>query len=234
MIILERHVAIVLAGGKGSRMQSEIPKQYMKIMDKPVLYYSLKCLEESFVDEIILVVGEKQEDYCQKEIVDQYHLKKVKKIVMGGAERYHSVYAGLNAIEKADYVYIHDGARPVLTMDILERAKQEVRKSQACAVGMPVKDTIKIVDVQQVVIDTPERAKVWQVQTPQVFAFPLIKEAYDQVIQNQIANVTDDAMVVECTLQKKITLVEGSYKNIKITTPEDLDIATLYLSGAES
>lgn len=228
---MEKHIAIVLAAGSGKRMQSKIKKQYLLLEDKPVLYYSLKAFEDSFIDEIVLVVEEGWQDYCRKSIIETYCFTKVRKIVPGGRERYHSVFCGLQEIEEGDYVYIHDGARPFITEEILERAKEQVQKTGACVVGMPVKDTIKLVDSEGFVAETPPRNMLWQVQTPQVFSLPIIKEAYTKLLENEIPGITDDAMVVETMLGKKVRLVEGSYENIKITTPEDLSLGKAILSN---
>lgn len=225
-----KHTAIVLAAGKGSRMNSEIPKQYMEVDGKPVLYYSLAAFETSFIEEVILVTGADQISYCQTEIVEKYNFTKVRNIVAGGSERYLSVYQGLQACEDTDYVYIHDGARPFLTKQILETAKTCVEKHQACAAGMPVKDTIKIVDADGFAVQTPQRSLVWQVQTPQVFDYSLVRRAYDKLLQmNPIPIVTDDTMVVESMLQAPVKMFEASYENIKITTPEDLPVAEAFL-----
>lgn len=229
-----KNVAIVLAGGRGKRMNSNVQKQYLLIHEKPVLYYSLNTFQESFVDEIVLVVPKGEEEYCKREIVEKYDFTKVKHIVCGGKERYHSVYQGLLAIDECDYVFIHDGARPFLTQEILQRVYDAVQEEKACVVGMPVKDTIKITDENEYATETPNREQVWMVQTPQTFSFTLIKEAYtcflkqeEELLQKQI-KITDDAMVVETFTEHKVKLVKGSYQNIKITTPEDLDIANLF------
>lgn len=219
----ERHAAIVLAAGKGSRMQSDVPKQFMQLAGRPVVCYPLKALEDSFVDEIILVTGEGQEEYCRREIVEKYHFRKVSAVVTGGRERYDSVARGLGALSTADYVYIHDGARPFLTRRILEDARACVRQYSACAAGMPSKDTIKIVDEEGIVTDTPPRRQVWTVQTPQVFRFSLIREAYDRLqTEENHPEITDDAMVVESVMKKPVKMFRGSYENLKITTPEDI------------
>lgn len=226
----KKHTAIVLAAGKGSRMQSAVPKQYLELCGKPVLYYSLAAFEESFVDEIILVAGKDDISYCKEQIVERYGFQKVTKIIVGGAERYLSVYQGLLAAEEADYIYIHDGARPFVDAAILSDAKACVEQYQACVAGMPVKDTIKIVDAEDFAKETPERKYVWQVQTPQVFSYALVREAYDMLMEDQDAySVTDDAMVVETMLNYPVKLFQASYKNIKITTPEDLQIAELFV-----
>lgn len=225
----KNHIAIVLAAGKGRRMHSDIQKQYLPIHGKPVLFYSLNVLEQCpFIEEIVLVTGEGEERYCEEEIVKRYHFQKVKKIVCGGRERYHSVYAGIQAVGQCDYLYIHDGARPFLTMEILERGRKAAQEYGSCAVGMPVKDTIKIADETGFVISTPPREKLWMIQTPQIFEYNLIREAYEKLMCSNQEGITDDAMVVETMMGKKVKLVEGSYQNIKITTPEDLRIAEIF------
>lgn len=233
---MSQTTAIVLAAGQGKRMNSKVRKQYLEIDQKPILYYTLSAFENSFIDHIVLVVGEGEEEYCKKNIVEKYNFKKVAKIVVGGKERYHSVYEGLKAITwKNEFSFIHDGARPFVTNDILERALETVQDTKACVVGMPVKDTVKIADEELNVKETPERSKVWQVQTPQVFEHSFIFDCYSKLIKeekNILAKgitITDDAMVAEYFSDIKIKLVEGSYMNIKITTPEDMGIAKLFL-----
>lgn len=231
----EKTVAVVLAAGAGKRMHSDVQKQYLLLQDRPVIYYALKTFQDSFVDEIVLVVGQGEIEYCRKEIVEKYHFSKVRQIVEGGRERYHSVANGLNAVKGEGYVFIHDGARPFLTEEILRRSYEAVKEYHACVVGMPVKDTIKIVDENCFAKMTPNRETVWQVQTPQVFTIALAKEAYENLLikeeelLRQGIRITDDAMVVETLLNHPVKLVEGSYENIKITTPEDLNIARSFL-----
>lgn len=229
----QKYAAIVLAAGSGKRMNSKVHKQYLIIQDRPVLYYSLKAFEDSAVDEIVLVVGKGEEKFCRKEIVDKYGISKVKAIVEGGKERYHSVFEGLKQTSDADYVLIHDGARPFVNQDIIRRCMQEVQKYQACVVGMPVKDTIKIADEEGYAKQTPDRKNVWMIQTPQTFSYALIYEAYEEMLKTEDAAITDDAMVLERIKGKKSKLIEGSYRNIKITTPEDLLIANVYLQHPE-
>lgn len=231
----EKTVAVVLAAGAGKRMHSDVQKQYLLLRDRPVIYYALKAFQDSFIDEIVLVVGQGEIGYCRKEIVEKYHFSKVRQIVEGGRERYHSVANGLNAVEGEGYVFIHDGARPFLTEEILRRSYEAVKVYHACVAGMPVKDTIKIVDENCFAKMTPNREVVWQVQTPQVFTIALAKEAYERLmikeeeLLRQGIRITDDAMVVETLLDHPVKLVEGSYENIKITTPEDLNIARSFL-----
>ena len=224
--------AIVLAAGQGKRMGTKVQKQYLEIQGKPVLYYSLYAFEQSsIIDDIIFVVGENQAEYCQREIVSKYGIHKVKKIVQGGAERYHSVWNGLQEADDEGYVFIHDGARPFINEEILKRAYKDVEDCKACVVGMPVKDTIKLADTEGYVRETPERSLVWMIQTPQVFESSLVKKAYGLLMEQESIQVTDDAMVVEQMLGYKVRLTLGSYENIKITTPEDLDIAEMFVKN---
>ena len=229
----QKYAAIVLAAGSGKRMNSKVHKQYLIIQNRPVLYYSLKAFEDSAVDEIVLVVGKGEEEFCRKEIVDKYGISKVKAIVEGGKERYHSVFEGLKQTSDADYVLIHDGARPFVNQKIIRRCMLEVPEYQACVVGMPVKDTIKIADEGGYAKQTPDRKNVWMIQTPQTFSFALIYEAYEEMLKTEDTAITDDAMVLERIKGKKSKLIEGSYRNIKITTPEDLLIANVYLQHPE-
>ena len=231
---MNKFAAIVLSAGVGSRMKSEIPKQYMDLVGKPVIYYSLKAFEEAGFSSIILVCGKEDVKYCQEEIVEKYNLKNITAIVPGGKERYHSVFEGLKAVGEADYVFIHDGARPMLSQEVIKRLKEAVVVEEAAVAGVPVKDTIKIVDDESYVTDTPERQYVWQVQTPQCFSYPIIYEAYQSIIQDEeegwtIPKITDDAMVLEYATDHEVKMVEADYRNIKITTPEDLAIAQLFL-----
>ncbi len=222
--------AIVLAAGQGKRMKSDVPKQFLKIQGYPVVYYSLQCFQNcSWMDEIILVTGEEEIAYCREHIVDAYGFTKVSRIVSGGRERYHSVYQGLLACRNTDYVFIHDGARPFITEELLERGLKCVREKGACVAGMPSKDTVKIVDASGQVIDTPDRKDVWNVQTPQIFSYGLIYAAYTKMMHNDGSGITDDAMVLERYGDHPVYMYEGSYQNIKITTPEDLAVAEDFL-----
>ena len=233
-----RTAAVVLAAGSGKRMNAGVKKQYMEIAGRPVLYYSLKAFEESFIDEIVLVVSQDEIEQVQESYVNQYGFQKISRIVVGGKERYHSVACGLQAVRQdCDFVFIHDSARPMLTQEILQRAYQAVQEEEACVVGVPSKDTVKIADEQGYVSVTPNRSLVWNVQTPQVFSYPLVHSAYEELLQKEQellaagVQITDDAMVVEHLAHHKVKLVEGSYENIKITTPEDVQIAERYLQS---
>ena len=216
-------------------MKSKIQKQYMELKGYPVRYYSLKAFEDSVVDDIILVTGKDEISYCREEIVNRYHVTKVKKIIAGGKERYLSVLNAILAIKEENYqrVLIHDGARPLISQEIINRCIEGIDKYKACVAAVPVKDTIKVANEENIAIHTPERKTVWTVQTPQAFDAQLIIEAYLLLKENIEAGneilVTDDAMVVETFLKKYVKLIEGSYNNIKITTPEDLNFASSLL-----
>jgi len=230
--------AIILAGGSGKRMQSEIPKQYMLLGDYPVLYYSLKAFDNSSVDEIILVINESDREYLKEKLLKAYTFKKPVRLAAGGEERYLSVFNGLQGCKESDYVLIHDGARPFISVEIIEETIKNTKEYKACAVGVPVKDTIKIVDTNGTIKETPDRSKVWAIQTPQAFQTSLIIDAYELLLAdlNQKTgggplNVTDDAMVLECTINYPIKIIMGSYSNIKITTPEDIRVGEALLKG---
>ena len=226
----EKNTAIVLAAGQGKRMHSKIQKQFLKIQGYPVLYYSLRCFQESpLIQDIILVTGEDALSYCKEEIVKKYGFTKVSNVIAGGKERYDSVYAGLCACKDCRYVLIHDGARPFITEEIIERGLEKVKETGACVVGMPSKDTIKLSDAEGFVKETPDRKCVWTIQTPQIFSYALIREAHDSIRKKDMSKITDDAMVIEHETGVKVALAEGSYQNIKITTPEDLYIAEAFL-----
>lgn len=222
--------AIILSGGKGKRMGSSVSKQYMLLQERPILYYSLDSFEKSNVDEVILVVGKDDKDFVRKEIVEKYNFKKVDVITEGGAERYNSVFNGLNAIDdKEGYVLIHDGARPFISVDVINNTIDEVINKKAVVVGVPAKDTIKLVNKDNIIIDTPDRSKLWQVQTPQAFSYNEIFDAYKKAIESNQSNLTDDSMVMESFGGRKVEMILGDYNNIKITTVEDLTFGNAIL-----
>ena len=240
----ERNTAIVLAAGQGKRMHSKVQKQFLEIQGYPVLYYSLRCFQESpLIQDIILVTGEESISYCKEEIVQKYHFTKVNIITSGGAERYLSVGRALQLIadgrlkvpNEHGYVFIHDGARPFLTEKILEDTYAAAVQYQACVAAVQSKDTVKISDGEGFALSTPDRRTVWNIQTPQVFETSLILQAYERLksrlprMQEQGIQVTDDASVVELFTETRVKLVEASYQNIKITTPEDMKTAEAFL-----
>lgn len=221
--------AIVLAAGSGRRMGGDIPKQYMELSGKPVIYYSLKVFQDSVVDDIVLVVSDEYIEYCRKEIVERYGFSKVTDIISGGRERYDSVRNGLEVCESADYVLIHDGARPLITGDMVKRSIATLEEETGCSVAVKAKDTIKISDENDYGVDTPDRRYVWQVQTPQSFRRRELVVAYEKLAASGDTAITDDTMIMERYGGVKIKLIDGSYANIKITTPEDLALAEVLL-----
>lgn len=229
-----RTAAIVLSAGKGTRMKTDVCKQYISVKGYPVLYYSLKAFEESNVDEVVVVAGAEDLGYVADEIVFKYGMDKVIAIVAGGKERYDSVINGLNVITECENVLVHDGARPLIEVRDINKIIEEISKGNACVAAMPVKDTIKISDEEGYVKSTPLRKLVWQIQTPQAFKLETLKKAYRQMCLNRDKSITDDSMVVEKYSNEKIKLIETDYSNIKITTPEDILFMEQYLENKSS
>ncbi len=228
-----RNCVIILAAGKGSRMGEPINKQYLNIKEHPILYYTLKAFSQSeFIDEIVIVVAEGEMDYCIEKIINKYSFSKVKHVVIGGMERQHSVLKGLNVVSNCEVVLIHDGARPFINESIIKNAIIYANLHGAAACGVQPKDTIKIKDTTGFSLETPDREMLFCVQTPQAFKYNLILECHKRIYEEGI-KVTDDTMVVE-HYGNKVYLYEGSYNNIKITTPEDLEIGRQILEKLES
>ena len=231
--------AIILAAGKGTRMQSRTLKQYLALENKPVLFYSLDTFSKlDIIDEIVLVVSKGEREYCKAEIVDKYKIKKVRVITEGGAERYLSVQNGLKQVsEDVEYVMVHDSARPLITADTINRAYRALVDKGACVVGVPVKDTIKQTDDNARVAKTLPRNTLWTAQTPQCFKKEVLTRAYNNMYESMEAAeksgktlvITDDAMIVEEYGGVNVWMVKGEYTNIKITTPEDIELAKLYM-----
>ena len=233
----KRCTAIVVAAGQGKRMGGSVQKQYLELKGKPIIYHTLAAFQNSsLIDSIILVTGSEQMAWCRDELVHKYNLSKVDTITTGGTERYVSVWNGLQVIEEdmtqADregIVFIHDGVRPFVDDEIIARTLKAAETYGACVAAMPVKETIKLADENNFVSSTPQRNRVWGIQTPQVFDFQLLYRAYQTAMESGRTDMTDDAMIVENFTDVKVKLVEGSYENIKITTPEDLEIAEAFL-----
>lgn len=219
--------ALILAGGKGKRMKSDVSKQFIIVNGKPLLYYTIKrFMECEEIDKIVLVLPKDEIDYCKKKIIDKYSLK-VDRIVEGGGERQESVYNGLTAISGSDVVLIHDGARAFVSKEIINNGIKYAKLYGAAAPGVSPKDTIKVRDKCSFSTQTLNRDQLVAIQTPQVFKLELIKKCHEKVKTENIV-VTDDTMVVE-RYGYKVYLYNGDYSNIKVTTPEDLVIAE-YLS----
>lgn len=224
---------IIVAAGVGKRMGGKVAKQYLELKGKPILYYTLNAFNQiDEINEIIVVTGENDIDYVQNEIINKYNIKKVTKVVVGGSERQYSVYNGLKAVNtNTKVVLIHDGVRPFIQARDIKRLIEEIKTIKACLLGVKVKDTIKICDDKGYIRETPDRSLLWQAQTPQGFLYDIILKAHLQA-QSENFLGTDDAMLVE-RLGYKIKMVEGSYTNIKITTPEDLQTGEGILNNFE-
>lgn len=226
MDIKEEFVSVVIvAAGLGKRMKANINKQYLLLKDKPILAYTIEKFENNEnIDEIIIVTKEDEKEYCKTKVIDLYGFRKVKALVTGGQERQDSVYNGLRACDpQTKMVLIHDGVRPFIKNEEIDSMIEETFKVSACVTGVRVKDTIKVVDSERNIIDTPKRDNLWAVHTPQSFSYKLILEAHAKY-KKENWSATDDSMLIE-KLGIKVKMIEGSYDNIKITTPEDLIIA---------
>jgi 2-C-methyl-D-erythritol 4-phosphate cytidylyltransferase len=225
-------IALIPAAGMGKRMGAEINKQYLLLAGKPILSHTLQIFEDApFVDDIFVIVPEAEIPYCMEHVVERHGFAKVRAIVAGGAERQHSVMNGLRAatlVGDDDVVLIHDGVRPFVSARVLERAVEVARLHDGALVAVPVKDTIKVV-VDGVVKATPAREELWQAQTPQAFRYSVIMAAHEIAAAERYLG-TDDAALVEW-MGKDVHIVMGDYRNIKITTPEDLVLAEAFLRG---
>ena len=219
---------IIVAAGSGSRMNMGINKQFIKLKDKEIIVYTLeKFYKHKNIDEIVVVVKEQEAEFFKKEIIDKYNFKNIK-IAYGGKERQNSVYNGLKILDKkCDIVLVHDGARPFISQQLIDKCIEEAKSHNAVVVGVPVKDTIKVINEDNDIVDTPERSKLWAVQTPQTFNYDILVKSYEDAFENKFYG-TDDAMLVE-RIGYKVKMIEGSYNNIKITTQEDLNIGTQIL-----
>ena len=219
---------VIVAAGTGSRMNMGINKQFIKLEGKEIIAYTIeKFCNNSNIEDIVVVVKEDESEFFKKEILDKYNFKNVK-IAYGGKERQDSVYNGLKLLdEKCDVVLIHDGARPFVSDKIIDKSIEEAKEHKAIVVGVPVKDTIKVIDNDKNIVDTPNRSVLWAVQTPQTFDYNILIDAYKDAFKNKFYG-TDDAMLVE-RIGYKVKMLEGSYNNIKITTQEDLNIGSQIL-----
>jgi len=213
--------AIVVAAGRGLRLGSDISKPLIKVDSKPIVIYCLNTLAQHLGIKEIILVANSGNIARLKALVKKYRIMKVKKIVLGGKERQDSVRCGLEAVDiQADLVLIHDAVRPFVDRKVVSIAIEKAATTGAAIVGVPVKATIKKVS-GKIVEKTIDRNSLWEIQTPQVFKKKLIQEAYKK---SGRTSVTDDAMLVE-NLGKPVSIVMGSYNNIKITTSEDLVLA---------
>ena len=221
--------AIIVAAGQGSRIGGDLPKQFQPVGGKPILVYTLQKFEDcSQIQNVVLVTSSEWVTYVAQEIVDRFDFKKIRKIVAGGNQRQDSVFAGLKALEgPPDFVAIHDSVRPFVSVKKIEAAIDACKEHGAAILAVPPKDTIKK-EKDGFVVETPNRRVLWSVQTPQVFKYDLIMEAYEKAFNDGVYQ-TDDSALVE-RIGEKVKIVEGEHDNIKITVPMDLKWAEIKLT----
>jgi 2-C-methyl-D-erythritol 4-phosphate cytidylyltransferase len=225
---------LIPAAGMGKRMGASINKQYLHLAGMPIVARTISVFEDApFIDGIFLVIPADEIPYCREHVVEAHGFRKVLEIVPGGRERQNSVMNGLRAIQQRqagehDVVLIHDGVRPLISQELLRESIEVASGCAGALVAVPAKDTIKTVR-DGLVIATPDRDTLWQAQTPQVFRFGIIFAAHQAAEQDGFMG-TDDASLVE-RLGGAVRIVRGDYRNIKITTPEDIVLAEAFLAG---
>ncbi len=228
-----RAFAVIPAAGMGKRMGASINKQYLLLKGKPIVAHTLQLFQDSpAISGIILVIPADEIPYCREEVVERFSLSKVIEIVPGGKERQHSVMNGLSVLKRyagdEDVVVIHDGVRPFIDEKMLQESIALASEGSGALTGVPVKDTIKVVE-NGFVIDTPDRSALWHAQTPQSFRYGLILQMHEMAAQEGFLG-TDDCSLLE-RYGEKVRIITGSYRNIKITTPEDLLLAEEFIKN---
>lgn len=223
---------IIVAAGSGKRMNMGINKQFIKLNKKEIIAHTIEAFyKNKNIDEIIVCIKKEEEELFKKEIIDKNKFENIK-IAYGGKERQDSIYNGLRKLSnKCNIVLIHDGARPFVDDRIINESISTAMEKKAVVVGTPVKDTIKIVNDGNIE-RTPSRSTLWSAQTPQTFEYDLIIRAYDEAYKNNYYG-TDDSMLVE-NIGQKVTMIMGSYDNIKITSPEDIGIGEQILNSKKN
>jgi len=222
--------AVICAAGVSTRMNSKMSKQLIPLRGRPLIAHTLSEFEKSTrISEVVLVVNRGVIDYYKQNVVERYHFKKVRRVVGGGVNRQDSVYSGLLALSPyIEIVSIHDGARPLVTSELIDKTVELLGDKNGIVVAVPAQDTIKIVGEDGIVVETPKRSSLWAVQTPQVFPLKLIKEAIERANEEGFVG-TDDASLME-RLGYKVHIVLGTKENMKITTPIDLTIAEVIMN----
>lgn len=216
-----RASVIVVAAGMGARMNAGVNKQFLNLLERPILMHTLSVFENhKDIDEIILVLRSDEIEYVKETIVLPLKMNKVINIAIGGLQRSDSVKNGLEMVTHDGLVLIHDGARPLVTHEEITSVINAVKETGAAVVGTPATNTMKLVDGNGLIIDTLDRSKLWNVATPQGFRVDLICRAFGQALDDSDI-VWDDSMLVE-RLGADVRMIEGSYENIKITTPTDI------------
>ena len=222
---MSKVTALVPAAGMGRRMGRTVAKQFLPLGDKPMLAHTLLAFQRSSeIDEIILILSQEDMEHCLRDVIEAFHLTKVRTLVVGGKERQDSVFNGIQKLEKdAAVVLVHDGVRPFVTADMIKECVDLARKGECVTVGVPLKDTIKEVDDHGKILRTLDRGRLWAIQTPQAFPAKALRKAHEESYKKKFTG-TDDATLVERN-GLAVRVIMGSYENIKITTPEDLVLA---------
>jgi len=223
--------AVIVAAGKGSRMNAAVNKQYLTLANKPVLAHTLEAFERAeIISEIILVIH-REDHWLLKECILPYGFQKITAVTDGGPDRQASVYNGLQRISpESEIIAVHDGARPLVTPEIITCSVITAARCGAACVGVPVKDTIKKVNPDDTVQDTPDRSMLWAIQTPQTFQREILVKAHEKALAEGYRG-TDDSVLAE-RLGISVKMVMGGYTNLKITTAEDLIFAEAFLKAA--
>lgn len=229
--ITGRVAAVIPAAGEGRRMGGPLEKQFLRLEDAPLLAYTLKSFEASpFIDGIVLVVPKNRIELVRENILEQYKISKLLALVAGGPHRQESVRLGLEALDPGwELVVVHDGARPLVSLELIARCVKEARLHGAAIAAVPATDTVKEVDAEGFVERTPLRERLWMVQTPQTFRYDWLLRAHTEAQRDGFLG-TDDASLVE-RLGHRVKVVQGSYENIKVTTGADLKIAREILAA---
>ena len=227
----EKIAAIIPAAGSGLRMGGERAKQFLELEGRPLLAVTLQPFQNcKAINTIILVVPSADVVYCEKNIIERFRMHKVKKVVPGGVRRQDSVRLGIEATGgKYGLVLIHDGVRPLVDVELIERIIKEAKNHRAVITAMPAKETVKQIDPSQQVVKTFERGRVWLVQTPQVFHYKDISVAHKKAINEGWKEATDDSLLIE-RLGIPVKAIQGSERNIKVTTGHDLALVRFLLS----
>ena len=220
---------LIPAAGEGNRLKSAVKKPYVALAQKPILTHTIQRFEQNpAVDEIFVLVNEADFEMCRATVLAPYAFQKVQPLVAGGATRQQSVHNGVRALPAdTDFVIVHDGVRPFVTDETIFACLDAAAEWGGAVAAVPVKETIKMANAEDFIVETPPRERLWTVQTPQVFRKSLLEEAH-QIAEEKQLTATDDAALVE-HLGYPVKLVNGSYANVKITTPEDLRIANVFL-----
>jgi len=226
-------IVLIPAAGTGRRMGGAVSKQYLDLAGRPILAHTLSRFENHpLIEHVFLIVPEDDITYCQHHIIQRYNFTKVRRLVSGGTTRQESVYNGIKALaeEQLDQperpVLVHDGARPLFAVEQLEPLLEAIAAQGAAIIGVPVKDTIKEVDGGQI-IGSPQRSRLWQAQTPQGAHYRLLNKAFRQALEDGFSG-TDEASLLE-RIGTTVRMIEGDYRNIKVTTREDLLVAAAFL-----